>query len=283
MAEIVGTYGVPHNPHFPVLAATDDPLGAEVRRLFGGVSEHLQAGEPDVVLFFTSDHYNIFFGPSVPIFSIGVADSAVGPSDYPHVPRQELAIDTELARHLQSFAVGANFDVGMSQEFDFDHTVTSPLHFLTPGYAVPVVPIFVSGFLRPIPSARRCYELGKALREGVAAFGGDRRVAVVASGSFSLEIGGPRMFPDHHTGVPDPKWLDRILGLLADGDHEQLVSEATDAQLWQAGNAGGELLDWMVMLGMADEPRPPEFLDVQPRFGHAFAAWPTPKAKVEIA
>jgi len=26
------------------------------------------------------------------------------------------------------------------------------------------------------------------------------------------------------------------------------------------------------MLGMTD-PAPPEYLDVQPRFGHAFAAW----------
>ncbi len=281
MSEIVGVFGVPHNPHFPVLAETDDPLGVEVKRMYGGVSEHLQAAEPDVIVFLTSDHYNIFWDRSVPIFSIGVADSAVGPSDYPNLHRYELAIDTELARHLQAHAVSASFDVGMSQEFEFDHTVTSPLHFLTPGLRVPVVPVFVSGFLRPIPSARRCYELGKALREGVLGLDGGRRVAVVASGSISLEIGGPRMFPDHHTGVPDPQWLDRVLGLLATGEHEQLVAEATDEQLWKAGNAGGELLDWMVMLGMADEPRPPEYLDVQTRFGHAFAAWPTTKARIE--
>jgi hypothetical protein len=34
-----------------------------------------------VLVFFTADHYNIFFEECVPIFSIGVADAAAGASD----------------------------------------------------------------------------------------------------------------------------------------------------------------------------------------------------------
>jgi protocatechuate 4,5-dioxygenase beta chain len=68
-------------------------------------------------------------------------------------------------------------------------------------------------------------------------------------------------------------WLDRVLELLGTGEVEQLVSEATDERLWRAGNAGGELLDWIAMLATFD-PRPPEFLECQPQYGHAFAAWP---------
>jgi protocatechuate 4,5-dioxygenase beta chain len=101
----------------------------------------------------------------------------------------------------------------------------------------------------------------------------DSRVAVIASGSFSLEIGGPRISEDSHTGVPDPAWVERVLELLRAADVATLVSEATDERLWRAGNAGGELLDWIAMLGMFD-PRPPDFLDVQPQFGHAYVAWP---------
>ena len=60
--------------------------------------------------------------------------------------------------------------------------------------------------------------------------------------------------------------------LLLIGDVDRLVAEATAVRLWEAGNAGGELLDWIAMLG-ALEPRPPAFLEAQMQFGHAFAAW----------
>jgi aromatic ring-opening dioxygenase catalytic subunit (LigB family) len=263
---------VPHNPHFPIIAEQDTDLGREVTYMYGQVADRMQACAADSVVFFTSDHYNIFFDTCVPIFSIGVADSTRGPSDYPDLPKYDLRLDPVLARHLQSQVVAAHFDVGMSQEFAVDHTVISPLHFLTPGLTVPVVPIFVSGFMRPLPTAQRCFEFGRALRRAIEEFPGDRRVAVVASGSISLEIGGPRIFEDHHTGVPDPQWLDRVVDLLAEGEFGKLVAHATDSQLARAGNAGGEILDWITMLGMTD-PAPPEYLDVQPRFGHAFAAW----------
>jgi protocatechuate 4,5-dioxygenase beta chain len=266
---------VPHNPHFPIVAEQDTELGREVRHMYGEVAARLRASAADTVVFFTSDHYNIFFDTSVPIFSIGVAEATRGPSDYPNLPAYDVRLDPDLARHLQEQSVAAEFDVGMSQEFEVDHTVISPLHFLTPGLTVPIVPIFISGFMRPLPTARRCFDFGRALRRAIESYPGDRRVAVVASGSISLEIGGPRVFEDHHTGVPDPEWLDRVVGLLADGEFEKLVEHATDAQIFRAGNAGGEILDWITMLGMTD-PAPPEFLDVQPRFGHAFAAWPQP-------
>jgi hypothetical protein len=95
---------------------------------------------------------------------------------------------------------------------------------------------------------------------------------VAGSGSFSLEIGGPRISEDSHTGVPDPRWLDRVLELLRAADVDRLVAEATDEQMWQAGNAGGEVLDWITLLGTF-EPRPPDHLGVQRQFGHAFASW----------
>ncbi|MEN3308437.1 MAG: hypothetical protein V7603_4639 [Micromonosporaceae bacterium] len=273
MAQIVGAFGVPHNPHFPALAATaDTPLADEVRRMYGGVVRHLAAVGPDAIIFFTSDHYNSFWR-QIPIFAIGAAPAGRGPSDYPDLPTREVPIDAALARHVHGSTVAAGFDVGVCQEVVFDHTVTAPLAFLTPGYAVPVVPVYVNGLIRPIPSSARCFALGRAVAAAVASYPADLRVAVVASGSFSLEIGGPRIFDDHHTGVPDPGWLDRVLALLRSGDTGQIVREATDEQLWRAGNAGGELLNWLAMFGAAPA-RAPAFLDVQPRFGHAYAAWP---------
>lgn len=272
MAEIVGAFGVPHNPHFPTWSAQGHPLGPEIDRYYAAVAEQLRAVEPEAILFITSDHYNLFF-ETLPIFAIGVAESAAGPSDYEEIARRELPGEPALARHLQASLIADEFDVGMLQELELDHTVIAPLHFLWPGEAIPVVPLFISVFLRPIPSSRRCFALGGAIRRALAGAEGPQRVAIVASGSFSVEIGGPRLFPDAHVGVPAPQWTDRVVELLRAGDFERLVAEATDEQLREAGNAAGEILDWIAMLGAID-PAPPAFIHTQPQFGHSYAAWP---------
>jgi aromatic ring-opening dioxygenase catalytic subunit (LigB family) len=272
MAKIVGAFGVPHNPHFPSWSQEGHPLGAEIDRYYGAVAKRLRAVAPEAIVYLTSDHYNMFF-ETVPLFSIGVAPAAVGPSDYLTIARRELPIASELARAVHRHLVAREFDVGMSQEFEFDHTVVAPLHFLLPDRDIPLVPLFISAFLRPIASAKRCYALGHAIREAIEADTSVERVAVIASGSFSVEIGGPRLAPDSHVGVPDPAWVKRVVELLQAGDFKRIVAEATDEQMGDAGNAAAELLDWVTMLGMID-PSPPEIIETQIQFGHSFAAWP---------
>ena len=143
---------------------------------------------------------------------------------------------------------------------------------MIPAMDVPLVPIYVSGSMPPLPSARRCIALGAAIRRAVERSTLKRRVVVVASGAFSFEVGGPLMSEDSHVGVPDPGWALRATELLAAGDRERLVAETTPAQLALAGNASGEILDWMVMLGTFDA-HPPAFIEAQIEEGHAFAAW----------
>lgn len=273
VAEIVGAFGVPHNPHFPILAQSDEPLAGEIRAMYGEVSRHLHAGRPDTLVYFTSDHYNLFFDTCVPIFSVAVAESARGASDYPTLPSRVLRIDAPFARDVHRDLVGAGFDIAMTQELEFDHTVIAPMSLLAPDSDIPLLPVFVNGLIPPLPSASRCHALGSALREAIERSPSAKRVAVIASGSFSLEIGGPRISEDSHVGVPAPEWHERVLDLLRRGRFAELVNEATSEQLAHAGNAGGELLDWIAMLAMI-EPGPPAYLASQPQFGHAFGAWP---------
>jgi protocatechuate 4,5-dioxygenase beta chain len=271
LAEIVGAFGVPHNPHFPLWVTNGAPLAGEIERLYGAVAEHLRRVHPDVLLFLTGDHYNVFWDACVPVFSIGVAESARGCSDYPELPPRKVRVDSSLARHLHAEAIRAGFDVGMSQEFALDHTFVAPLQLL--GAEVPIVPVWVNALIPPLPSAHRCHALGRALRAALESAPSGARVAVVASGSFSLEIGGPRISEESHTGVPDPAWAARVLALLGDAHVDELVAEATPERLARAGNAGGELLEWITMLGTF-APRRPAFLEAQPAFGHAYGAWP---------
>ncbi|HTX09315.1 MAG TPA: hypothetical protein VME22_11925 [Solirubrobacteraceae bacterium] len=270
MCHIVAAFGIPHNPHFPTWVQTGHPLAQEIESKYRPLRLAFEQARPDALLYITSDHYNMFW-ETLPVFAIGVADSARGASDYPELDR-EVRLDAALAHHIHGHLLRRDFDVAMLQEVELDHTVIAPLHFLAPHADVALIPVYVNAFVRPLPSAQRCLALGRAIREAVESAPGAGRVAVAGSGSFSLEIGGPRISEDSHTGVPAPGWLDRVLGLLRTADLTRLVAETTDEQMWRAGNAGGEVLDWIVMLGMFD-PRPPDYLDVQPQFGHAFASW----------
>jgi protocatechuate 4,5-dioxygenase beta chain len=272
VSEIVAAFGLPHNPHFPSWVRGGAPGAEEIARLYAAIATPLAAARPDTVVYFTSDHYNVFW-ETLPIFAVAVAEYAHGASDYPELSR-DVPLDAELARHIHSALVLDAFDVAMVQELELDHTVVAPLEMMDAAVAgVRLVPVFINGFIRPLPTAARCQALGRTVRRAILEGPVKRRVAVMASGSFSLEIGGPRISEDSHTGVPDPDWLGRVMELLQAGDVATLADEATDAQLWRAGNAGGELLDWLAMLAMFD-PRPPAFLESQPQYGHAFAAWP---------
>jgi aromatic ring-opening dioxygenase catalytic subunit (LigB family) len=273
VAEIVGAVGVPHNPFSALLVAQDGDGAAEPKRLYGAVAERLHAMRPDTLIVFTTDHYNLFFELSVPIFAIGVAESTSGPSDYAMLPHFDVAVDFALAKQVQTALVKDDFDVGMSQEFELDHTITAPLGVMIPRMDVPLIPFWISTSMRPIPSARRCHALGAAIRRAVEQSPLARRVAVVASGAFSFEVGGPRLSEESHVGVPAPEWALRATELLLAGDFERLVAETTAEQITAAGNAGGEILNWIAMLGTIDA-RPAAFIEAQPAEGHAFAAWP---------
>jgi hypothetical protein len=147
-----------------------------------------------------------------------------------------------------------------------------PLHFLTPDMQIPIVPLFINGLAPPLPSSQRCYALGRAVGNAIDDWPADKRVAVIGSGSFSLEIGGPKIPPGERAGTPDPQWVKRVQDHLELGRVGDLVEEASAARLVRAGNIGGELLNWIAMLGVVGD-RKPTFIAPEVEHGHAYAAW----------
>jgi gallate dioxygenase len=272
VAEIVGALGVPHTPFFPALVEREGP-NCETARFFAAVTSELAAMRPDLIVMYDTDHLNTFFFDNLPIFAMGVTDEFKGPRDEPRsVPIYTIKSRPDVAAHLRRAAIESGFDLALTQEFTVDHSVVVPLHFMTPAMHVPVIPIFVSGHVPPLPPARRCYELGVAVKRAVESWSEPLRVVVIGSGSFSLEVFGPRIAPGKSDGVPDPDWARRVCALLEQGATQALLSEATQDQLLRAGNVGGELLDWIAMLGAVGERRP-KFVTPQMEQGHAYAAW----------
>jgi hypothetical protein len=132
--------------------------------------------------------------------------------------------------------------------------------------------VFVSGHVPPLPSAQRCFELGRTIADAIRSWPQDMRVVVMGSGSFSLDVFGPRMAPGKSDGVPDPQWAERICGLMEEGKADTLLAEATPKQLAKAGNVGGEVLNWIAMLG-AVGGAPAKYLMPQMSQGHAYGLW----------
>ena len=272
MARIVAGIGVPHTPLFPSRVAVDDE-NDETSRYFREIAERLDRVEADVLLMFDSDHLNTFYLDNMPQLSIGVASSTTGPNDgTPALPPVNLAVPQALARHVRDSCVYADFDVAITEEFTVDHSILVPLHYIRPQADLPLLPVFINGLVPPLPASRRCWAFGQAVRDAIGSWPDDLRVAIIGSGSFSLEVGGPPIDAGSVSGVPSPEWAARIHALLEAGDTEALVAQATQAQMLSAGNIGGELLNWIALVA-AIEAGKPDTLQLQPQFGHGYAFW----------
>ena len=272
MAQIVAGFGVPHTPVFPFFAKRDGP-DCEIAKLFAAQKDELAAVRPDVIVMFDTDHLNTFFLDNLPIFAVGVDNTFTGPNDeLREVPIYTIPAAPDLATHIRAACVEAGFDAGLTQHFSVDHSIAVPLHFLTPDMSVPVIPFFISSHVPPLPSAQRCHALGQAVGRAIEAWPAPVRVVVMGSGSFSLEVGGPRMAPGRSDGVPDPDWAMRIIKLLEQQQIDKLISEATPYQMLKAGNVGGELLNWIAMLGAIGN-RKPTYIAPQMQNGHAYGVW----------
>jgi aromatic ring-opening dioxygenase catalytic subunit (LigB family) len=272
MAQIVAGFGVPHTPIFPHFVKRDGP-DCEIARLFGAQKEQLAATRPDLIVMFDTDHLNTFFLDNLPIFAIGVDHAFKAPNDEPRdVPNYVVPSSVAIAAHVRAAVIAAGFDVGMTQHYSVDHSITVPLHFLTPDMQVPVIPFFISGHVPPLPSAQRCHALGQAVARAIESWPAPLRVVIMGSGSFSLEVGGPRMAPGRSDGVPDPDWALRVITYLEQQKIERLIAESTQHQLLKAGNVGGELLNWIAMLGAIGN-RKPTSVAPQMQNGHAYGVW----------
>ena len=269
MAEIVGAVGLPHTPYFPAMVSRDDPADA-TSQLFANLARRLRAARVDTIVMFDSDHFNTFFLENWPTFAIGVAPQMSGPNDGTlGIESRSIDIPLDMAQAVLDHTVESGFDLAVSQSFTIDHSIMVPLHYLETDAAV--LPVFVNGMVPPLPSAQRCAALGRTVVEAVRDMPGDNRVALVASGSFSIELGGPRLEQGKLWGVPDKNWAARTFDYLQAGDVEGLVAAATPEQLRRAGNVGGELLNWIAVASATKDA--PQFLEAQEDIGHAFAWW----------
>jgi gallate dioxygenase len=254
MARLIGAIGVSHTPTIGYARDRDlssDPVWAPIFEAFAPLKTWLAEQKPDALVMIYNDHVTSFSFDHYSAFALGVgddyavADEGGGPRDLPPVPGQ-----AELARYLGRALMAQDFDMSFFQHKALDHGCLSPLSLLTPpdeSWPIPIVPLQVGVLQFPAPSARRCLNLGKALRRAIDSWPQDARVVVVATGGLSHQVHGER------AGFNNTEWDDSFLDLLKD-DPEQLaaMSHADYARL--GGFESAEVIMWLIMRGaMSDK------------------------------
>ncbi len=249
MATIVGGIATSHTPTigFALDAKKQqDPVWAPIFAGYEPVKRWLAEKKPDVLFFIYNDHITSFFFDHYSHFALGVgekfwvADEGGGARQLPPIKGHPA-----LARHVANGLVADEFDLSFFQEKGLDHGCFSPLSLLWPHekeWPGAIVPLQVGVLQLPIPSARRCFKLGKALRKAILSFPEDIKVAIVGTGGLSHQIQGER------AGFNNTPWDMEFLELL-EKDPEKLTELTIADYATKGGMEGSEVIMWLVMRG----------------------------------
>ena len=178
-------------------------------------------------------------------------------------------VDAPLARHLiETLTHEHEFDVAhirkQPRHSPFGHAWNFVHQRLMGERVVPIVPVLLNTYYPPNqPTPKRCYQLGRAMRQAIEAWPAAKRVGIVASGGLS------------HFVVDET--LDRhVLDILAKKDAAAIG--ALPADQLESGNS--EIRNWIAAAG-ALEHLDMKLVDYLPYYrseagtglGAAFAVW----------
>jgi gallate dioxygenase len=249
MARIIGGIAASHTPTIGFAYdrnKRDDPVWAPIFENFAPLADWLAEKHPDVLLLIYNDHVTSFFFDHYSAFALGVgaewpvADEGGGARDLPPIGGHP-----QLAAHIGRSLMADEFDMSFFQHRALDHGCFSPLSMLVPhepSWPTTLVPLQMGVLQFPIPSARRFYKLGGALRRAIESYPDDLRVAIVATGGLSHQVHGER------AGFNNPAWDQRFLDLF-ERDPETLAEMTTAEYAELGGFEGAEVVMWLTMRG----------------------------------
>ncbi len=259
MANITASVYTSHVPAIGAavdLGKTGEPYWQKVFSGYDFSKQWLKDNTPDVIFLVYNDHATAFSLEMIPTFAIGCAaefkpaDEGWGPRPVPVVKGHP-----ELAAHIAQSVIMDDFDLTIVNRMDVDHGLTVPLSLMCGQPSVgnfewpcPVIPFAVNVVQYPVPSGRRCYQLGKAIRKAVGSYDAPLKVQVWGTGGMSHQLQGPR------AGLINREWdnafLDRLIA-----DPEALSKMPHIDYVREAGSEGIELVMWLIARGaMSDNP-----------------------------
>jgi 3-O-methylgallate 3,4-dioxygenase len=257
-----------------------------VQTAIESLSAALAAADADLALVIGDDQRELFIDDGIPAFACFTGtelfDMAPDAEAFAKLPKgiqaaywavhgEEKAVHPvaqELSAHIAGRLSLADFDLTVFTRQPagrtLGHAFTFPRYRLGLPATTPIVPVFVNTYYPPnVPSAARCYALGRELRRAVETWESDARVAVIASGGLT------------HFVIDEA--LDRgVLDAIATKDAAALAGIPRGKL--RSGNS--EILNWVTAAAVLEELTP-TILDYVPGYrtpagtgtGMAFARW----------
>jgi protocatechuate 4,5-dioxygenase beta chain len=251
-----------YTSHVPAIGAALD-LGKSGepywQKVFSGYEfskQWLKDNTPDAIVLVYNDHANAFSLDLIPTFAIGcapefaIADEGWGPRPVPKVIGHP-----ELAAHIAQSVIQDDFDLTIANTMPVDHGLTVPLSLMCGqppadkfAWPCPVIPFAVNVVQYPVPSGRRCYNLGRAIRKAVASYDQPLKVQIWGTGGMSHQLQGPRAGLINREF--DQAFLDQLIT-----DPVALSRKPHIDYVREAGSEGIELVMWLIARGaMSDDP-----------------------------
>ena len=248
MAEIVAAA---LTSHAPLITGKPEVSKPEQRdRLYAGFHElrrRLAAARPDLLVMFVNDHLQNFAYNNLPAFCVGLAASYDAPSEggakLMRIAPRKIRGNPEWAMALLEAGLAVGIDFAYSYEIESWDELSVPLHFLMPEGDVPIVTVYTNCGAPPLPTPRRCREVGAFVGEFIRSRPARERIALVGTGGLSHWVGTPE------TGRINPDWDQRVLDHVARGDVEPLSRLTHDEIEREGGNGGQEIRNWIALLG----------------------------------
>jgi gallate dioxygenase len=250
MARIVGGVAASHTPTIGFAYdqhKQDDPSWAPIFKAFEPVQQWFREKKPDAIVYIFNDHVTSFFFDHYSAFTLGIGES-YAVADEGGSPRTLPSIqgDPRLAAHIASSLVTDEFDLSYFQDKPLDHGFFSPMSVLLDhdesSWSTRIVPLQVGVLQFPIPTAARCYKMGKALRRAIESYPEDISVVVVATGGLSHQVHG------EGAGFNNPEWDAQFLDAIT--DDPSALAEMTHAEYARLGGfEGAEVIMWLIMRG----------------------------------
>ena len=272
MARITASVYTSHVPAIGAaldLGKTAEPYWQPLFKGYEYSQQWMKDNQPDVVFLVYNDHATAFSLDLIPTFAIGTgaeyqpADEGWGPRPVPKVFGHP-----ELASHIAHSVIQDDFDLTIVNKMDVDHGLTVPLSLMCgqpQAWPCPVIPFAVNVVQYPVPSGRRCFNLGRAIRKAVESFDQDLKVQIWGTGGMSHQLQGPR------AGLINREWDNRFLDRLI-SEPEALAQVSHIDYVREAGSEGIELVMWLIARGaMSDVDGGPAPL-VKHRFYHVPAS-----------
>ena len=206
----------------------------------------IEAARPDALVVVAAEHFANFFMNNMPAYCVGMADGYEGPIEdeqWLGIARRAVPGNADLSRRVIG-ALLEEIDVAYAEEWKFDHGIMVPLHFLTPRYDVPVIPVNINCQGPPLTPLARAYEFGRALRRACDAQ--PERVALLGTGGISHWPATP------DSGVINEAWDREFLARFVANDRASLISYTDEETLRDAGQGGFEIRTFLAVAGATE-------------------------------